>query len=118
MKNLTLLNIILSLVLSVFAGSALANKAVLLDQTHAAAGVKCSSCHGKAETREPVTMLKCVKCHNTTKLAKKTANVKPTNPHKNRHFDTETTCSNCHNVHEKSQNYCEGCHARFNFVVP
>ncbi|WP_434086724.1 cytochrome c3 family protein [Shewanella mesophila] len=51
-------------------------------------------------------------------MAKKTANMQPTNPHKNRHFDTETTCSNCHNVHEKSQNYCEGCHARFNFVVP
>ena len=107
----------LSLVLSVFAGNALA-KDTLLDQTHFAAGVKCASCHGKAETREAVTMLKCVKCHNTTKLAKKTADVKPTNPHKNRHFDTETTCSNCHNVHEKSQNYCEGCHARFNFVVP
>jgi ribosomal protein L37AE/L43A len=117
MKNLTLFNIMLSLVLSVFAGNALA-KDTLLDQTHFAAGVKCASCHGKAETREPVTMLKCVKCHNTTKLAAKTENVKPTNPHKNRHFDTETNCSNCHNVHQKSENYCVGCHPRFDFVVP
>lgn len=114
MKNLT---IILSLVLSVFAGSALAKDNTLLDQTHAAAGLKCKSCHGMEE-RQAVPMDKCVQCHNTKKLAAKTENVKPTNPHKNRHFDTETTCSKCHNVHKESVNYCGSCHQKFDFVVP
>ncbi len=118
MKNLTLRNILLSLALSFFASGAMAKSSTLLDQTHAKAGIKCASCHGKAETREAVTMMKCVKCHNTKKLAAKTKNVMPTNPHKNRHFDTETTCSNCHNVHEPSVNYCGSCHLRFDFVIP
>ncbi len=116
MKKLT---IVLSLVLSVFAGNALAAKSSpLLDETHANAGIKCASCHGKTETREAVTMMKCVQCHNTKKLAEKTKNVQPTNPHKNHHFDTELDCASCHNVHEKSENYCGSCHLRFDFIVP
>ncbi len=115
MKNLT---IVLSLVLSLFAGSAVAKSNTLLDETHANAGVKCASCHGKAETREPVTMVKCIKCHDTKKLADKTKNVKPTNPHNNNHFGTEADCAKCHHVHEKSENYCGSCHLRFDFVTP
>ena len=116
MKNVT---IIFSLVLGIFAGSAIAKEkeSVLLDQTHIAKGVKCASCHG-AEERQAVPMLKCVQCHNTKKLAEKTADVKPTNPHKNRHFDTETDCSKCHHIHKKSENYCVSCHQPFNFVTP
>ncbi|MCH1930821.1 cytochrome c3 family protein [Shewanella sp. A25] len=118
MKNLT---IILSLALSLFAGSALAaapaKSTGLLDQTHMAKGLKCTSCH-EGETREAVPMLKCTKCHNTEKLGAKTENLQPTNPHNNRHFSTETDCAKCHHVHQKSENYCEGCHERFNFVVP
>ncbi|QIR15629.1 cytochrome c3 family protein [Shewanella aestuarii] len=118
MKKLTLRHIMLTLALGFFANTATADSTSLLDQTHAAKGVKCASCHGKAETREPVTMMKCVKCHNTEKLAKQTKDFKPTNPHDNRHFGTETDCANCHKVHEKSENYCSGCHVRFDFVVP
>lgn len=114
MKNLT---IMLSLVLSIFAGSALAKDTVLLDQTHAAKGVKCASCHGK-EARQAVPMLKCVQCHNTEKLAAKTADVKPVNPHNNRHFATETDCAKCHHVHQKSENLCVSCHPRFDLVTP
>ena len=76
MKNLT---IILALVLGIFAASAIAKDNVLLDQTHAAKGIKCNSCHGTGE-RQAVPMLKCVQCHNTEKLALKTENLKPTNP--------------------------------------
>ncbi|ABI73520.1 cytochrome c3 family protein [Shewanella frigidimarina] len=118
MKKLTLRNTLLCLALSFFASTAMADNTTLLDQTHAAKGLKCASCHGKAETREPVTMSKCVTCHNTKKLAAKTKDVKPTNPHENRHFGTETDCVKCHNVHQKSENYCGSCHLRFDFVVP
>ncbi|MCL1159716.1 cytochrome c3 family protein [Shewanella inventionis] len=118
MKKLTLRNIMLCLALSFFASSTMAETPALLDQTHAAKGLKCASCHGNAEHREAVTMTKCIKCHNTEKLAKKTKDVKPTNPHENRHFGTETDCAKCHNVHKKSENYCGSCHLRFDFVVP
>ncbi|MGL4448912.1 MAG: cytochrome c3 family protein [Shewanella sp.] len=113
MKNLT---IMLSLALSLFAGSAFAAEQ-LLDQTHMDKGLKCTSCH-QGDTREAVPMLKCVKCHNTTKLAAKTEDFKPTNPHNNRHFSTETDCAKCHHVHQKSENYCQGCHLTFDFVTP
>lgn len=114
MKNLT---IIFALVLGIFAANAIAKDNVLLDQTHAAKGIKCNSCHG-TEARQAVTMLKCVQCHNTEKLALKTENVKPTNPHNNRHFATETDCAKCHHIHQKSENYCVGCHPRFDLVTP
>ena len=77
----------------------------------------CASCHGK-EDRQAVPMLKCVQCHNTEKLAAKTADVKPVNPHNNRHFATETDCAKCHHVHQKSENLCISCHPRFDLVTP
>lgn len=117
MKNLTLLNIMLSLVLSVFASCAMAGDSTLLDQTHAALGLECNDCH-TTKPRQAVSMLKCVECHDTKELAEATADVKPTNPHKNRHFSTETDCSYCHHQHKKSENYCGSCHLRFDFVIP
>ncbi|QSX34317.1 cytochrome c3 family protein [Shewanella avicenniae] len=118
MKKYPLFNLLLTAVLTVFVGSAMAKGQNLLDETHFDKGIKCASCHGDAQPRQAVNMLTCTKCHNTQSLAKKTKDVKPTNPHENRHFGTETDCSNCHHIHQKSDNYCAGCHARFDFKVP
>lgn len=118
MKKLTVFSIMLSALLSVFASAAMAKDNILLDQVHFDKKIKCASCHGTTEPREAVKMVQCIKCHNTKKLAAATKNLKPTNPHDNRHFGTETDCSNCHHVHQKSENYCEGCHQRFDFIVP
>ncbi|MCL1074977.1 cytochrome c3 family protein [Shewanella dokdonensis] len=118
MKNFNLFKMLLAIALTVFAGSSMAKSDVLLDQVHFAKGVKCASCHGNAQPREAVTMMKCVQCHNTEKLAQKTKDLQPTNPHNNRHFGTETNCTNCHHVHQKSENYCVSCHPRFDFIVP
>jgi hypothetical protein len=90
-----------------------------LGKLHAQKGVKCAQCHGKAKTPGPVSMEKCVSCHgDTAKLAQKTANAKPRNPHENRHYGTEADCNLCHHQHKKSENFCLPCHERFDFVVP
>jgi len=80
--------------------------------------VQCSQCHGNTKHYAPVAMNKCLSCHGDTKeLAKKTADVKPHNPHESRHYGTEADCNLCHHQHEKSVNHCGECHP-FRFVVP
>ena len=77
MKKLTLRNIMLCLALSFFASGAMANNNTLLDQTHAAKGLKCASCHGKAENRHFGTETDCLKCHSV-------------------HQKSENYCGSCH----------------------
>jgi hypothetical protein len=85
--------------------------------THQFAGVNCAKCHGKTKKPEEVKMKQCVACHNTDKLAEKTAGVKPKNPHESPHYGKTLDCNLCHHQHGKSENYCNQCH-RFDFVVP
>ncbi len=101
-----------------FAGRVLAAEAVQLDQFHASNGVVCADCHGDQAQREPVPMIKCLECHDTKEVAAATAELKPTNPHNNRHYGTETNCNYCHHQHRASENFCTPCHLRFEFVVP
>ena len=85
---------------------------------HADRGISCAQCHGKVTKKEAVPMQQCLSCHGDTKeLAARTAKVKPTNPHENRHFGTEADCNRCHHEHAASENLCLPCH-RFNFKVP
>lgn len=85
---------------------------------HADKGITCVDCHGKAAKKEAVPMRKCLSCHgDTQELAAKTAKVKPTNPHENRHFGTEADCNRCHHEHAVSENLCLPCH-KFAFKVP
>lgn len=85
---------------------------------HAGNGVTCAQCHGPSSKKAVVSMEKCLECHGDTKaLAARTAKVKPTNPHENRHFGTEADCNRCHHEHVTSENLCLPCH-RFHFKVP
>jgi hypothetical protein len=85
---------------------------------HADRGISCVQCHGKAAKKSVVPMQQCLSCHGDTKeLAARTAKVKPTNPHENRHFGTEADCNRCHHEHAVSENLCLPCH-RFPFQVP
>lgn len=85
---------------------------------HALKGIKCEQCHGTAKKKEAVEMAKCVTCHGATaKLAEKTANVKPHNPHQSPHYGTDADCNLCHHQHAKSENLCAQCH-KFDYVVP
>jgi len=102
----------------VYAASTAKKQVVALDAYHAKMDVTCADCHGDENQRHAVPVIKCLECHDTTELAEKTANVKPTNPHKNRHYSTEADCNLCHHQHKKSENFCLPCHARFDFVVP
>ena len=122
-KNMHIYTFFFALALTLILGgaftrSAFASDAILLDQFHAGKGVTCADCHGDNNQRKAVPMIKCLECHDTKELAKETADVKPTNPHKNRHYGTETDCNYCHHQHRKSQNFCLPCHPRFDFVVP
>lgn len=102
----------------IYAGSTDNKEGMALDQYHASRDVACADCHGENTQRQTVPMVKCLECHDTAELAEKTAGIKPTNPHKNRHYDTEADCNLCHHQHRKSENFCLPCHARFDFVVP
>ena len=62
-------------------------------------------------------MNQCVKCHDPKKLAEKTKDVKPTNPHDSPHYHQNLECTLCHVGHEKSEIYCNQCH-KFNFKMP
>lgn len=93
-------------------------KGVQLDALHADNDVTCTDCHGEQTQREAVPMIKCLECHDTAELAEKTAEMKPTNPHKNRHYNEEADCNLCHHQHRKSENFCLPCHLRFDFKTP
>jgi hypothetical protein len=89
------------------------------DFKHSTQGLGCTDCHGKVKRQTPVQTMKCLECHDDTKaLAERTAKVKPTNPHDNRHYGTEADCALCHREHTKSVNFCLPCHDRFDFKVP
>jgi len=86
---------------------------------HAGQGITCVQCHGKGAKKGAVPMRQCVGCHGDTKdLAARTAQVKPTNPHQNRHYGTQADCNRCHHEHAVSENFCLPCHTRFTFKVP
>jgi hypothetical protein len=85
---------------------------------HKAKGVTCVDCHGKAGKKAFVTAERCLSCHGTpADLVRKTAAVKPENPHDSPHWGTTMECGVCHRQHEKTVNWCNHCHA-FAFKVP
>lgn len=84
---------------------------------HQLSGVTCAKCHKSIKKPEAVAMKRCETCHNADKLAEKTAQVKPSNPHTSPHYGTTLDCNVCHHQHAKSENFCSQCHD-FKFVVP
>lgn len=85
---------------------------------HLLANITCEQCHVKVGKSEVPTMELCIVCHgSTTKLAEKTKEVKPRNPHTSPHYGTELDCNYCHHQHVKSEDYCVQCHA-FGFKTP
>jgi len=85
---------------------------------HQAKGVTCVDCHGKAKQKTFVPAERCLGCHGpAADLVKKTAAVKPENPHDSPHWGATMECNVCHRQHEKTVNWCNHCHA-FGFKVP
>jgi hypothetical protein len=85
---------------------------------HKAAGTSCADCHGKTKKPALVEADKCLTCHGPADaLVKKTAVVKPENPHASPHWGTQIECSVCHRQHEKTVDWCAHCH-NYGFKVP
>ena len=85
---------------------------------HKAKGVTCLDCHGAAKKKTFVAAERCLGCHGpAADLVKKTANVKPENPHDSPHWGPQMECNVCHRQHEKTVNWCNHCHA-YGFKVP
>lgn len=89
-----------------------------LTSKHAGRDISCAQCHGGGAKKSAVPMRQCVSCHDPADLATRTAQVKPTNPHQNRHYGTQADCTRCHHEHRASENFCLPCHTRFTFKVP
>lgn len=111
-------------------------KGSLLAKKHADAGVKCHDCHETSlgnKMQEVIatvtgnyeTPLKkrnfgkreyCLDCHNDSKKVDKvfktvkaeTSYDDASNPHDNHNGDLD--CNVCHNMHRKSEVYCQSCH--------
>lgn len=87
-------------------------------EVHKAKGVTCGDCHGKGKKKTFVLAERCLSCHGpAADLVKKTANVKPENPHDSPHWGPKMECNVCHRQHEKTVNWCNHCHA-YGFKVP
>ena len=92
-----------------------AAEALLVDR-HKNAGVNCDGCHKENPPSKPAPTSVCTDCHGDyAKIAEKTQNVKPQNPHESHLGDVE--CEKCHHLHKPSVNYCGSCH-NFGFKVP
>ena len=91
---------------------------VLTADLHKEKGVGCEGCHGTVEAKTFVPSERCLACHGgMSDLVKKTAAVKPENPHDSPHWGSRMECNVCHRQHEKTVDWCAHCHA-FNFNVP
>lgn len=85
---------------------------------HKAKGVTCADCHGTAKKKAFVPAERCLGCHGTAAdLVKKTAHVKPENPHDSPHWGAKMECTVCHRQHAKTVNWCNHCHV-YGFKVP
>ena len=85
---------------------------------HQAKGVTCVDCHGPAKKKTFVAAERCLGCHGpAADLLKKTAAVKPENPHDSPHWGPTMECNVCHRQHATPVNWCNHCHA-FAFKVP
>jgi len=93
--------------------------AALTADLHKNKGVDCAGCHGSEGIKTYVPAERCLTCHggNRSELVKKTATVKPENPHDSPHWGARMECNVCHRQHEKTVDWCSYCHA-FNFKVP
>jgi fumarate reductase flavoprotein subunit len=83
-----------------------------LSNQHIDLGLTCESCHGTGE-KKPVTMEKCLSCHESyAAVAEKTKDLGP-NPHDNHLAGLD--CTKCHQGHKPQVVYCQTCHAGMEF---
>lgn len=86
------------------------NNSGFLANSHKIKGVYCLGCHEGFGPDDVDDMAKkCKACHGGyEELARKTAHLKPRNPHKS-HY-ASLSCIKCHQVHADFSDYCDKCH--------
>ena len=79
----------------------------------------CNTCHGK-QIGSPVSADQCRQCHKNLYKEGPILKNGEANPHVSIHYEPKTVdCSNCHQEHKPSKNYCTACHADgLGFKVP
>jgi hypothetical protein len=98
--------------------SAAVQPGIFTADLHKAKGVGYRECHGKTKQPTFVPAARCLECHGPLDaLIRKTASVKPQNPHDSPHWGARMECNVCHLQHEKTVSWCNYCHA-FGFKVP
>jgi len=103
----------LALLVGAVSALAVANTTKPLADRHKDVGLTCDACHGDGP-QKPVTMSKCLACHESyAKIAERTKELEP-NPHDNHLIDLE--CTKCHIGHKTQENYCRSCHADMEFT--
>jgi hypothetical protein len=88
-----------------------------LSHLHRLSGIGCSRCHLEGDSNADSAEDRCSACHDTTKLAAATKDLKPANPHDSPHYGKDMDCNLCHHQHTKSEDYCAQCHD-FAYRVP
>ena len=113
-----------ALALAMASSMSMAAEPKSITPAHAKAGVECADCHAADKSKKAakpdamnVSREQCAECHKVEKLVKKTADVKPQNPHTSPHWGTEMECSACHVQHGEPVNYCANCHD-YDFKMP
>jgi hypothetical protein len=89
-----------------------------LGHLHQLNGVTCRNCHGDTLPPAALATDQCLACHgDLEKVSRRTADIKPHNPHSSPHGKTYSACDLCHHQHDKSENFCAQCHD-FEYAVP
>lgn len=92
-----------------------------LDARHGKGNVGCAGCHAAElpERGAEVRRDRCLACHGPEDqlVARSTpAEHKDRNPHRSHLGEIE--CTVCHHAHAASENYCLGCHPKFEMKLP
>lgn len=98
--------VLLVLLVGISLGTAL--HAATFAAVHKAAGVECSSCHGK-DKKDIITRASCLSCHNSDEEIGALTSDMHLNPHLSPHF-LELECTSCHTGHKELNNFCQQCH--------
>ncbi len=94
-----------------------------LADRHVARGQQCAACHGQNAPSAALPLdadkhQTCVKCHGFyDAVAKKTQPADPEEMNPHSQHDGNLPCTECHQGHKASVNYCAQCHF-YTFKVP
>jgi len=91
-------------------------KPMFLVDRHQAFGMECGSCHHEDPPSKLVSTDVCVGCHSEYTPSERPPVTDFMNPH-NSHA-TFSDCSECHNAHKPSVDFCSTCHGNMGFDIP